>query len=231
MSALGPRFGPTGDARVFAGEVLSVELAFTEGTDTTIDLSGRQFALTVSVAKTRAELVSVTGEVVSDASGHFVTFAVDGDTTEDLFTQHGSIGMRVEIAELLDAGRDIWVEGALRIVSSAATVVPAAPSATSAPIARFVYDYTTRRTIISARGAPGLSVWAAQGQTLEEYQAALEATATAAADAILDPLADVIADLPANTEQVQLLANLLVPSGATAIFADSGNLLLLGDIL
>ena len=157
MSALGPRFGPTGDAQVFAGEVLTVELAFTDGTVETIALDGRVFALTIFNAKTRQELVSVAGEVMSDASGSYVRFAIDGDTTEDLFANYGALRLRVEIAELLDAGRDIWVEGALRIRSSAAGVVPATSVTTGPPVSRFVYDYSSRRTIVSARGAPGLS--------------------------------------------------------------------------
>jgi hypothetical protein len=206
MSALGPRFSQTGDAKVFAGEVLTAELAFTNGGGETIDLAGRQFALTISVGKTRAELVSVFGEVTSDDSGHYVSFAVDGDTTEDLYGQHGSIGLRVEIAELLDTGRDVWVEGALRIISSASTVVPASPNATSAPVARFVYDYTTRRTIVSARGAPGVPgsseaseaaavVALAAAAQVDAAIAGVPAQAAAAVAALVADLTATIADL------------------------------------
>jgi hypothetical protein len=206
MSALGPRFSQTGDAKVFAGEVLTAELAFTGGGNSTIDLAGRQFALTISRAADRTELVSVAGEVTSDSSDNYVSFAVDGDTTEDLYTQYRSVGLRVEISELLDTGRDVWVEGALRIISSAATVVPATPNATSAPVARFVYDYTTRRTIISARGAPGLAgsseaseaaaaVALAAAAQVEAAIAGVPTQAAAAVAALVADLTATIADL------------------------------------
>lgn len=169
MTALASRFTISGDVRCFAGEALTVELAF-DTAGTLVDLTGREWAWTVYRANDREPLFSAAGEVVSVGDDRFVRFAIDGDTTDELFARN-RIGLRHEMAEVTAGGRDVWVEGQFSIARSAAAVSPAPISATAGSVTRFVFDYQTRRVTISPRGAPGMPAWQALGLTEAEYRA------------------------------------------------------------
>ncbi|MBW6523421.1 hypothetical protein KZ810_07910 [Sphingomonas sp. RHCKR47] len=175
MSALASRFTITGDVRCFAGEALTVEIAF-DNDGALIDLTGRTFAWTVYRANDREPLFSAAGVAVSVGDDHCIRFAIDGDTTDELFATN-RIGLRHEIAEINEAGRDIWIEGQFSIARSAATVAPVSVDASAASVTRFAFEYDTRRLVISPRGAPGITPWQAAGQTYAEWTAALAASA------------------------------------------------------
>lgn len=230
MTALATRFAINGDAKCFAGEALTVELAF-DTAGALVDLTGRTFVWTIYHANTRVELFTCTGEVIVNGSDRFVRFAVDGDTTEELFNKSRSYA-RHEMAELVESGRDIWVEGNFALTRSASTTMPGVVVPASAGGAtRYVFDYQTRRVTISPRGAPGLpgrSPWEALGQTREAYEVSVRQPAVdAAADAraAVDTLTDIIGD------RLPMLADILIPRGATALLADTDNLIMLGDTL
>jgi hypothetical protein len=156
MTALATRFAINGDAKCFAGEALTVELAF-DTAGSLVDLTGRTFVWTIYHANTRAELFTCTGEVVVNGTDRFVRFAIDGDTTEQLFAKSRSY-TRHEMAELVETGRDIWVEGNFALTRSASTTMPGVVVPASAGgSTRYVFDYQTRRVTISPRGAPGFS--------------------------------------------------------------------------
>lgn len=236
MTALATRFAINGDAKCFAGEALTVELAF-DTAGALVDLTGRTFVWTIYHANTRAELFTCTGEVVVNGTDRFVRFAIDGDTTEQLFAKSRSY-TRHEMAELVETGRDIWVEGNFALTRSAFTtqpgvVVPASAGGST----RYVFDYQTRRVTISPRGAPGLkgrdgvdgiTPWEAVGQTREQYDESVRQPAVDAAANARDAteyLTSIIGD------RLPMLADILIPRGATMLAADSDNLIMLGDML
>jgi hypothetical protein len=180
MTALASRFTISGDVRCFAGEALTVELAF-DTAGSLVDLTGREWAWTVYRANDREPLFSAAGEIVSVGDDHFVRFAIDGDTTDELFARN-RIGLRHEMAEVTASGREVWVEGQFSIARSAAAVSPAPVSATAGGVTRYVFDYQTRRVTISPRGAPGMPIWQALGLTQAEYDASVRQPAVDAAE-------------------------------------------------
>lgn len=179
MSALASRFSVNGDCRCYAGEAVTVELAFDDGAGGTIDLSGRSFAFTIYRTTDREQLVSVAGDILTDGDGHFVRFVIDGEQTESLW---GADRLRLahEVAELTGSGRDIWIAGKFAVDRSPGNVTPAAGDS-AAPSTRFLFDQRfPRRTIISAKGAPGFSA----AQLAFDAGLIPEATAEALADYI-----------------------------------------------
>jgi hypothetical protein len=235
MTALATRFTISGDVRCFAGEALTVELAF-DTAGSLVDLTGREWAWTVYRANDREPLFSAAGEVVSVGDDHFVRFAIDGDTTDELFARN-RIGLRHEMAEVTAGGRDVWVEGQFSIARSAASVSPAPVSATAGSTTRFVFDYQTRRLTISPRGAPGMPVWQALGLTEAEYRAeqaqagadAGEAAGAAAGAAAVQPSLDALEDATARANALTAVLSAWVPPGAVMNMGSPINLLLAGE--
>lgn len=78
---------------------------------------------------------------------------------------------------------------------------------------------------------------AATSQAIAAKDAALTAAATAEQTLARveqeagEAVQEAIGQFSASQEQLQALADILVPSGATATFRDSSNLMLLGDML
>ena len=152
---INPRFGLTGDAQLFAGETFSVELSFLDNANSPVDLTGRSFALQIFNKNDRTVLESVSGTVVG-GSDPYVTFSIGGDATEDLYGSAAGKPLKIEIAELLSSGKDVWIAGNLRMLTSAETTIPASPGTSDgSPISRFTISGTTRRVVLTSRGTPG----------------------------------------------------------------------------
>lgn len=106
-----------------------------------------------------------------------------------------------------------------------------------------------REVHIERRGARGLSDAEIQflagnipeptTEALDAYRRAPALAAAATAEQTLarveqeagEAVQEAIGQFSADQEQLQALADILVPSGATATFRDSSNLMLLGDML
>ena len=85
---------------------------------------------------------------------------------------------------------------------------------------RGVIPEPTAAALDAYRRAPALDA----ATSLQQIGAQVEADAAAAVQTAIDQFA-------ADQEQLQALADILVPSGATATFRDPDNLMLLGDML
>lgn len=239
MSALASRFAANGDCRCYAGEAIVLELAFDDGSGGTVDLAGRSFAFTLYRTTDRSQLASVQGETLTDDDGHFVRFSIGGATTEGLWGSR--LNLAHEVAELNDAGREVWIAGKLALDRSPASVAPSL-GANAAPATRYVFDRRARRALISAKGAPGArgpagasggaiddeqtssaSVWSSH-KTSEAVSAKLDAAAFTKAGIGLnnvDNTAD--ADKPVSTQQADALAAKLDAAAFTKTGLGLGN--------
>ncbi len=205
-------------ARFYRGEAMVIELQLEDANGAAEDLAGRTFFVAIyhaggEVFDSRAAIVAT--DAGSDRPHLSCTFV--GDITDALY---GEDMLRYSVGEFLANGNDIIVDGALKILPAP----PGGPITTSVPIGdvatRFVRRLSTQsrsRIAVSERGPRGLSLAESLGTTPEAIFN----------EQVLAPVAAALADF----EQVQVLASILIPSGATAILADSGNAIQIGDMM
>ncbi|VWX51791.1 hypothetical protein [Novosphingobium sp. 9U] len=145
------RFSLSGDATLFAGEAFSAELAFADGDEHPIALTGRTFALTIFRKHDRTVVHSTAGAVIEGADPH-VLFTISGTTTETLYAQADK-ALRLEMAEILPNGKDVWVAGNLRVLASAGPISMTDADGAPASTDRLTV-LPTRRVIVSNRAPP-----------------------------------------------------------------------------
>lgn len=151
MTLLTSHFSATGDARVFAGEVLAARLRLQDGNGQQVDTTGRTFRMTAYKSRTREELLAVGAE---GGTGD-IEFAFLGDDTEGLFAQDP---LRIEIVEVLAGGVQVLVEGSLSVVRRASgSTGSASPPASDAPYTVIQMIQGSGVVTVSETGAPGLS--------------------------------------------------------------------------
>lgn len=164
------RFSLSGDATLYAGEAFSAELAFADFDEHPIALSGRTFALTIFRKQDRAVVHSAAGMIIEGIDPH-VLFMIDGTTTETLYAEAADKALKLEMVELLPAGKDVWLSGNLRVLASAAPITTTDDHGAPASTDRLTI-LPTRRILVSNRAPPPVLDFAA----VEDVDAGSSAT-------------------------------------------------------
>lgn len=141
MTIIAPSFSDDGDARLFAGSPLIVDLQIKVDDDSDpIPLDGRRFAMTAYRRATREAVESV----YADAEGDSVQLVFTGDLTEGFYDIARSRGLRLQIAEMTEAGPIVLTDGALSVHAA-----PAFEAGQSPPVATTEPPYCSV-TVIAA---------------------------------------------------------------------------------
>lgn len=194
------------------GSPYLLQMKFSDGGSGFVDLSGRVL---------RFAAFQRSGAVVHDEE-----FAIAGDTATILFP--GSVsedpnfnGARWQVAQVFEEGPTPLFRGSIDVSPAASDQGPGAGAPASDLL---TWAPATQTLLISSIGARGPSLSEELGTTPEAL----------IADLVTEPVAAKLAEVDAalgDFEQVQVLANILIPSGATAILADSGNSIEIGGLM
>jgi hypothetical protein len=194
------------------GSPYLLQMKFSDGGAGFVDLSGRVL---------RFAAYQRGGAVVHDEA-----FAIAGDTATILFP--GSVsenpnfnGARWQVAQVFEDGPTPLFRGSIDVSPAASDQGPGAGAPASDLL---TWAPATQTLLISSIGARGPSLSEELGTTPEALIAEL----------VTGPVDEKLAEVDAligNFEQVQILADILIPSGATAILADSGNSIEIGGLM
>lgn len=202
-------FAPNGDVTVYAGEPISVRIMHGDS-----DVGKRTYVMTAYNPLNREPYVSVS----VDVNGTDAELAFTGADTELLFRKSRK---NLEIVQALSNGVRTITNGKLNVVARSNAPDPEATTGVTGVVNVITVGEDGRNVIVGSFGEPGQSPWQAAGQTYAQW---LD-------ENVSGPIAAAIAAIPEAQPQLQALADILVPSGATATFRDSDNLMLLGDML
>lgn len=194
------------------GSPYQIRIQFADGLGGFSDLTGR--ALRFAVFRSG-------GDVVFDAP-----LVVDGLIATVVFPGSVSLspdldGAAWQVAQLFEGGATPLFRGSVNTVDAAADQ---GAGAGAPPSDLLTWAPATQTLLISSIGARGPSLSEELGMTPEALIAEL---VTEPVDAKLAEVDVALGDF----EQVQILANILIPSGATAILADSGNSIEIGGLM
>ena len=173
---------------------------------------------------------------------------IDGDTGTVLFDGAVSLlagldGASWQVAQLFKEGATPLFRGSIYIAVAA---VDQGKGVGAPPSDLLTWAPATQTLLISSIGARGPSLSEELGITPEELiadlvtgpvavkLAAVDVTVAGKVDEVDAAIADAGAQMNealGDFEQVQVLANILIPSGATVILADSGNAIQIGDMM
>lgn len=194
------------------GSPYLVRLKFSDGAGGFLDLTGRAL---------RFAAYRASGTVVHEAPivvvGDMGTVLFDGSVS--LLT--GLDGASWQVAQLFDDGATPLFRGSIYVTSAAAEQ---GTGTGPPPSDLLTWEPATQTLIVSPIGARGPSLSEELGTTPEAL----------IADLVTGPVDEKLAEVDAligNFEQVQILADILIPSGATAILADSGNSIEIGGLM
>lgn len=208
-------------------------------------LTGRAFLL--AIARVGATVASFTATATLSPDSLYAVMTFSGDTTAAIYDGFASRAADFAVMELIDDGQVTRGSGRLTVEASPAVPSDADPIVLLVPFVEALATPTAM--LITEKGARGLSAvesFAIGGIDPEEPAAAamfdalkapaVEAAGVASAAADQAVAAAEAADAATQSilgdfVQVQILASILIPSGATAILADTGNDIMLGDIL
>lgn len=154
MSGRPPYFGPDGDCRVAAGEILNVSVVLRSSEDgADIDLTGRTFALSVYKASDEAEVYSTSAA----GDGTSALLSVDGDTTRSWRDTYAGVPLRIMLVEQFADGFSRISDGGLNVVAASRSLTPSGSSPTDVgPVVQVVFIEPLNRTLYVGLGAPGL---------------------------------------------------------------------------
>jgi len=194
------------------GSPYLLKLKFSDGGAGFADLTGRVL---------RFAAFQRGGAVVHDEA-----FAIAGDTATILFGGEvselsGFNGARWQVAQVFEEGPTPLFRGSIDVTPAASDQGPGAGAPASDLL---TWAPATQTLLISSIGARGPSLSEELGTTPEALIAEL----------VTGPVDEKLAEVDlalADFEQVQILANILIPSGATAILADSGNSIEIGGLM
>jgi hypothetical protein len=162
-----------------------------------------------------------TGAVVFDEA-----FRIAGDTATILFP--GSVsevpafnGARWQVAQVFEEGPTPLFRGSIDVTPAASDQGPGAGAPASDLL---TWAPATQTLLISSIGAPGPSLSEELGMTPQEL----------IAEYVTGPVDEKLAEvdaLIASIGNLQGLADILIPSGATTLLADPGNSIQIGDMM
>lgn len=199
------RFGLAGDATLYAGEQFSAELAFQDGEENPVAITGRTFALSIYRKADRTVLHTASGTTIEGDDPH-VEFTMTGSVTEALYTTAETTSLRIEIAELLPTGKDVWVSGTLRVLASAGPISLTDDDGAPASTDRLTI-LPTRRVIVSNRAPPPFLDYAA----VEDVESATS-TDKVVTPASLAPIHSAIINLATQLIRTQTITARNLPS-------------------
>ena len=153
MSGRAPYFGPSGDCRISAGEILNIKVTIRESRDgADLDVTGRTFALSVYRATDEGEIYSTSAVGV----GTSAMLSADGDTTRGWRDQYQGVPLRIMVVELFDGGFSTLSDGGLNVVAASRSLVPGDNQPTdTGPVVQIVFVETSNQSLYLAIGAPG----------------------------------------------------------------------------
>jgi len=153
MSGRAPYFGPSGDCRIAAGEILNVKVTIRESRDgADVDITGRTFALSIYRAMDEGEIYSTSAVGV----GTSAILSADGDTTRGWRDQYQGVPLRIMVVELFDGGFSTLSDGGLNVVAASRSLVPGENQPTdTGPVVQIVFVEASNQSLYLAIGAPG----------------------------------------------------------------------------
>lgn len=172
MIALDNRFDEDGNATFYAGEIIAAEIQLQDRDGSAQPIGDRRFALTIH-RPDRSIVVARAASAAIDADGPYAAWAIEGAISGALWP---SPGVRYEIAELLQIGRDVLVAGTLRILRAPAQVdAVEGPLLDGGAVTRFIVrrNAAGSRLLVSQRGAPGRDALADPGDLRVIFENAL----------------------------------------------------------
>ena len=199
------------DVRVIRGATFRLVMKIKRKDGMLVDLTGMSFRWSVFDARQVMHAV-----ISATAVGTEVAFPMTGEQSAALT----GIALKHQVDQIVEDGVTPWLAG-----SFTTSIGPTAATGTgaSSDVLALVAE-SSGVVVVTAAGAPGLSLAEALGSTAEEILA----------EHVDQPVADKLAEVDValgDFEQVQILANILIPSGATAILADSGNSIEIGGLM
>lgn len=153
MSGRAPYFGPSGDCRIAAGEILNVKVTIRESRDgADLDVTGRTFALSIYRGLDEGEIYSTSAVGV----GTSAILSADGDTTRGWRDQYQGVPLRIMVVELFDGGFSTLSDGGLNVVAASRSLVPGNNQPTdTGPVVQIVFVEASNQSLFLAIGAPG----------------------------------------------------------------------------
>lgn len=229
MTVQASRYTASGDLSVYAGEALAIELVILRD-GVPIDPTGREGALTLwRTTNLEPILPAIAGVIVDRVhSKHgpikVPRYVLPGTASRLIFDKHRT-GTGYQIASANRDGLDFQLVG--KVTTRPTADLDAAQGDGEPPVVQVTVETRVQTIVVDMRGPPGLSPWEALGITQAEYEASVRQPAEdAAAEAIAATAA-----LVSGQERALMLADLLIPSGATLLLADPANAVLVGDMM